>query len=89
MMTEEYSCMHSKKHSKHDVCNALCIKFYSFIKRSSHTIQWFIITGFVHFFVSRNDDFFQTFSRPLSFIFQTQVTVRFFIAQLKRERNKQ
>ena len=34
--------------------------------------------------MSRIEDFFQT----TFFIFQTQVTVRFFIAQLKRERNK-
>ena len=43
-----------------------------------------LFTGSVHFFVSRIEDFFQT----TFFIFQTQVTVRFFIAQLKRERFK-
>ena len=37
--------------------------------------------GFVHFFVNRIQDFFQTFSRPFFLFSRLKITVKFFIAR--------
>ena len=38
-------------------------------------------TGFVHFFVNRIQDFFQTFSRPFFLFSRLKITVKFFMAR--------
>ena len=40
-----------------------------------------IYTGFVHFFVNRIQDFFQTFSRPFFLFSRLKITVKFFMAR--------
>ena len=37
--------------------------------------------GFIHFFVNRIQDFFQTFSRPFFLFSRLKITVKFFMAR--------
>ena len=59
---------------------AIC-KFAVFQFRSLDLFCRFTLAGFVHFFVNRIQDFFQTFSRPFFLFSRLKITVKFFMAR--------